>query len=179
VVRVREAVPALRVVVAPHEPHPARVTQILERLRGDGWTAERFTTVLKGHTLGKANAVVVDSVGFLADLYTIGSVALIGGANDSTGLHSVLEPAAAGLPVCFGPKHTASRAASDLIAVGGAKSATTEAELATLLVEWLTDSEGLTQAGDAARAYVADHRGAAGRSAEHLSGLLKSPMVGP
>ncbi len=173
-VRVRHTLPSLRLVIAPHEPTEEHVCRVVDQLHSDGWNVRRLSVMVREGTLGGATAVVVDSVGFLADLYTIGSVALVGGAFDRTGIHSVLEPAAAGLPVAFGPHHTGSRAAGELLDHGGARSVQDADELADLLETWLRDAAARERAGKAARSYVERHRGAARRSAALLAELLDS-----
>ena len=55
-------------------------------------------------------------LGVLGDLYALADVAFVGGGFHGAGLHSVLEPAAFGVPVLFGPRHEASRDASLLLA---------------------------------------------------------------
>ena len=64
-----------------------------------------------------ADVVVVDRVGVLGDLYALADIAYVGGGFHGAGLHSVIEPAAFGVPVIFGPRHTASRDAALLLAV--------------------------------------------------------------
>ncbi|MFM7724548.1 MAG: 3-deoxy-D-manno-octulosonic acid transferase [Bacteroidota bacterium] len=48
--------------------------------------------------------ILVDSIGLLTQLYQLGNLALIGGGFSGK-LHNILEPAAYGLPVFFGPKY--------------------------------------------------------------------------
>jgi 3-deoxy-D-manno-octulosonic-acid transferase len=169
---VRAEVPDLRVVIAPHEPTADHVDSLVGRLESDGWAVRRLSTVMANRSAGDASAVVVDSVGLLAQLYAVGTVAFVGGAFDRTGIHSVLEPAAAGLPVSFGPLHQASRAAGDLLHAGGARVATSAPELAGVLTEWLASAPAREAATVAARTYVEGHRGAARRSAQRLATLL-------
>ena len=47
-------------------------------------------------------AILVDEMGFLAELYAHADWAYVGGGFGS-GIHSTLEPAAAGIPICCGP----------------------------------------------------------------------------
>src|SRR4029079_10548119 len=63
--------------------------------------------------------LVVDRVGVLATLYGAGTMAYVGGGFGRAGLHSVLEPAAWGVPVAFGPNWQDSRDA-ELLLRGGA-----------------------------------------------------------
>lgn len=51
-----------------------------------------------------AKFLLVDNIGMLMHLYGYGDIAYVGGAF-KTGLHNILEPAAFGLPVIFGPHH--------------------------------------------------------------------------
>lgn len=170
--RVRERMAGLRLVVAPHEPDASHVEPLEDILRRRGWTPLRLSRMEEEGRIGGANAVVVDRVGVLAHLYTVGSAAYVGGGFHDDGLHSVLEPAAAGIPVAFGPSHHNSRAASDLLRLGGAVVVENAAELASAVERWLADEALGRRSGAAGSGYIESHLGAAGRSAEALLGLL-------
>ena len=122
---VREQLPRLRVVIAPHEPNDAHVKGLLEALRARGYNPGTLGEVEAAGSVGERDAVVVDRVGVLAQLYSIAWVSFVGGGFHDAGLHSVLEPAAAATPVLFGPQHRNARAAGDLIGIDGAKIAST------------------------------------------------------
>ena len=68
-----------------------------------------------------APLILVDRVGVLATLYGAGTMAYVGGGFGRAGLHSVLEPAAWGLPVAFGPRWRESRDAALLLEAGAAE----------------------------------------------------------
>jgi 3-deoxy-D-manno-octulosonic-acid transferase len=170
--QVRDRVPGLRLVIAPHEPDHRHVPPLLSALDADGWAPATLSDVEASQSLGEARAVVVDRVGVLAHLYTIGSVAFVGGGFGRAGLHSVLEPAAAGLPVVFGPRHANARDAAGLITAGGAREVEDVSTLAAALGTWLASDEARASAAAFALGYIAGHRGAARRSAEALEPLL-------
>ena len=170
--RVKRMLPGLRAVVAPHEPLPHRVSDLVEQLDRAGFRTAPLSIIEAAGALGDFDAVVVDRVGPLAHLYTVGTVAYVGGGFHDAGLHSVLEPAAAGLPVVFGPGHHNARAAGELLDVGGAKIADGPEVLAEMLIGWLEHEEDLHYAGARARGYIDDHLGAAERSAALLERLL-------
>jgi len=86
----------------------------------------------------------------------------------------VLEPAAAGVPVPFGPRHGNARAAADLLARGGGASVRTAAEAAAALARWLADPSARSYAAGQARGYIEEHMGAADRTARHLASLLQA-----
>jgi 3-deoxy-D-manno-octulosonic-acid transferase len=116
--------------------------------------------------------VIVDRVGVLGDLYALASAAYVGGGFHAAGLHSVLEPAAFGVPVLFGPRFANSRDAGLLVDLGGGATEGTEAGLASRLRAWLTDDALRIQAGSAARALVEHGLGAAERSWRLVAGLI-------
>ncbi|MFW6199612.1 MAG: 3-deoxy-D-manno-octulosonic acid transferase [Gemmatimonadota bacterium] len=170
--RVRESYPDFRLVIAPHEPTDEHVAELSGALDRHGWKVALLGMVEDEGSMEGIDAVLVDRVGVLAHLYTVGTVAYVGGGFHDQGLHSVLEPAAAGVPVLFGPKHANARAAGDLLEAGGAAEAASVPELAEALEEWLSDPARMRAAGDRAGAYIEKHRGAARRTVELLGEVL-------
>jgi 3-deoxy-D-manno-octulosonic-acid transferase len=108
--------------------------------------------------------VLVDRVGVLGDLYALADVAFVGGGFHAAGLHSVIEPAAFGAPVLFGPRHDSSRDAGLLLDAGAARVVRTAADLADALATWADAPEARHAAGNAARAVVRREQGATGRT---------------
>ena len=169
-VRARRA--DLRLVIAPHEPTDAHVGALESKLVSAGWVTQRLAEVERRGELNGVDAVVVDRVGVLAQLYTVATVAFVGGGFHGAGLHSVLEPAAAGIPTLFGPRHGNARAAAELVGVGGAVSARTAESLADTLLRWLDDPAACSAAGSSAREWILRHQGAAARTAARLLEVL-------
>ena len=176
--RVRGEVAEIRLVVAPHEPHEDHVAGLVEDLRRRGWAVGTLAEAERGGVSG-LDAVVVDRVGVLAHLYTVGMAAYVGGGFGDDGLHSVLEPAAAGLPVTFGPRHGNARAASDLLEGEGGAEVDGSPELARVLLRWFTDPDARVYAGGRAFGYIDGHLGAAARTAALLDELLHERRGSP
>lgn len=180
----REVVPDLRVILAPHEPDPATVGLLLRTLSDAGWAAATLEEVTRAQgaggasveeVTGAADAVVVDRVGVLADLYAVATAAYVGGGFHERGLHSVLEPAAAGVPVVFGPRQGGQPAAPGLVACGGARAVRDVQELVGVLREWFTGGEARHYTAGRARGYIDAHLGAAERTADLLLDLIDDP----
>lgn len=169
---VRERLPGVRAVIAPHEPEPERVRGLVDGLRDAEWAVGTLADVEAAGDASGLDAVVVERVGVLAHLYGFASVSFVGGGFHDDGLHSVLEPAAAGTPIVFGPRHRNARAASDLLERGAARTAADADELADVLVGWLLDADTRVYAGRVAVDYIEDHRGAAERTASQLLELI-------
>lgn len=171
--RVLDEAPELRVIIAPHEPEPGIVVDLVEMLQLELGEARTLMEVERDGAKG-VDAVVVDRIGVLAHLYTIGDMAYVGGGYHEDGLHSVLEPAAAGIPVIFGPAHTNTPAAQDLLEAQAAKVANDAEELAQTVLEWVRDKAARDYAGERAFGYIDAHRGAAERTADLLADLMTS-----
>ncbi|MGD8494693.1 MAG: glycosyltransferase N-terminal domain-containing protein [Gemmatimonadales bacterium] len=160
---------ALELVLVPHEPTPEAVTRIRnlvsERLGRPIRLYSRLdeTEAPRGRPGEAPPPLVVDAVGFLAQLYPEGDAAYVGGGLAGTGLHSVVEPAAAGRPVLFGSRHDRWEAVALVDAEAACEVDPTN--VYAVLVS-LMDARRRRRMGDAARNCVmaragADERGAA------------------
>tara|TARA_Y100001980_G_scaffold39497_1_gene16414 strand:- start:798 stop:2066 length:1269 start_codon:yes stop_codon:yes gene_type:complete len=67
----------------------------------------------------KSKVILIDTIGKLYNSYWYGQIAYIGGGFSPSGVHNVMEPAIAKLPVFFGPNYTKSQEAKQLINAGG------------------------------------------------------------
>ena len=112
-------------------------------------------------TLGaeRHGTLLVDRMGLLARLYRYGHVAYVGGGF-TDGIHSVLEAAAWGVPVIFGPKYRKFPEAQGLIDAGAGVAVNDKAELTAALRQWFSDAEELKRASVAASRYVQERSGA-------------------
>lgn len=159
-----------RLILTPHEPTEAHLAATETLLAHHGLHSRRLGAVTD--TPGTEEVILVDRVGILGELYALAQVAYVGGGWGTAGLHSVLEPAAYGVPVLFGPRHQNAREAAELVAAGAAFEAADTAALQRRLASLLTDSSARARAGTAAHAYVAAGRGAAERGADVIDALL-------
>lgn len=165
----RHAARPPRLIIAPHEPTPAHLAPLERWASAEGFDAARLSDA----KAAGADVIIVDRVGVLGDLYALADIAFVGGGFHDAGLHSVLEPAAFGAPVLFGPRHHASRDAKILIDADAAVSASDDSQIERALEAWLTDPDSRRQAGDAARAVVHRGLGAAERSWQLVESLLR------
>jgi 3-deoxy-D-manno-octulosonic-acid transferase len=100
-------------ILVPHEIDEIRIQELSAKLK----SSCRYTQKI----IPESKVLILDTVGLLAKIFQYAYVSVIGGGF-STGIHSILEPAAFGSPVIFGPKYAKFIEASDLIELGGAKS---------------------------------------------------------
>jgi 3-deoxy-D-manno-octulosonic-acid transferase len=170
--RLRNADARIRLLLVPHEPTPEHIAGARAQLRMHGDPPVRtLSEVEAGAEPGET--VLVDRVGMLGDLYALADVAYVGGGWGTAGLHSVLEPAAFGAPVLFGPRHANAREAAELIAAGGAFEMRADEPIGALV----RDAERRRKAGEAARRYVEGNLGAAERGAGIISTLVSNSVL--
>jgi len=172
---VRQAIPAARLVIAPHEPVEHHLAPI------EAWARQHLVTLARLGSPGAATAevVLVDRTGVLAELYALATAAWVGGGFHAAGLHSVLEPAAYGVPVAFGPRHHDARDAVLLLERQGGVVVDDVGVAADTLVEWLRPGGSAQLVGGRARALVEEGVGAAARTFELVSALLHQPARVP
>ncbi len=103
----------VRIIIAPHNPSQARIESLKQK------AGDRMTFYSSNEQDLSKPIMVVDQIGLLNRLYRYGHVAVIGGGFEKS-IHNILEPAAFGLPIIFGPKYDKFNEAHDLIRKGGA-----------------------------------------------------------
>lgn len=179
--------PRLRLILAPRDPGRAGDVMILAEERG--LKAVLKTEVVKPRAVPQSSAVchpwgerdalsarhqghdlvVLDTVGELGRVYGLGSVCFVGGTLVPVGGHNLLEPAAFGIPVVFGPHtHNFVSMAAGLLEEGGGCRVHTGQELHEILECFLKDDGMRMQVGKMARLFVARNQGALGQVLSHV-----------
>ncbi|MGH7612688.1 MAG: 3-deoxy-D-manno-octulosonic acid transferase [Gemmatimonadales bacterium] len=163
-----------RLILAPHEPsasHLAAVDAVAER---SGLPRPMRLSQVGAAPRERMTVVVVDRVGVLADLYALGQAAYVGGGYHRAGLHSTLEPAACGVPMCVGPGWTMSRDAGLLLQRGAAVALPADGRRALVnqWLAWMREPAVRARAGAAGAAVVREGRGAAARTAALVRALV-------
>ena len=163
--------PEVELVLVPHEPTQEHVERLAaDVMRMFGVPARIWSRLANPATESASSSpLIIDAVGFLAELYAEADVAYVGGGLDGTGLHSVIEPAAAGLPVLFGARHDRWEA-RELTAIGGA--AEIERSNVAPVLAGLCDGELRESMATAGRAYVESKSGAAVAGSALIETLL-------
>lgn len=183
---VRRSRPDAGLILVPHEPSPEHLDRI-DALAGRLGLPNPQR--LGGRPVpGRGMLLVVDRVGVLPTFYADASIGYVGGGFGTAGLHSVLEPAAAALPVLFGPNWEGSpdaggllRARAGAMVEGGfpdwldlEEGSTLEDAnpFAALWLALLRHPEHRRRAGGRGRRFVESGLGAAERNAEIVEQLM-------
>lgn len=176
----------IQLVIVPHQPTESHLAQLLDACERRGRRCVRWSEMDRdrpppatreesGRAAGAgmesvAEVVAFDEVGTLAELYTVADLAYVGGGLGRSGLHNVVEPAAAGIPVLFGPRYDR-RDATELVAGGGGFEVT-PASLAGMIDE-LLDPGTRGRIGARARSCVDSRRGGARAGAGLMLELIE------
>jgi 3-deoxy-D-manno-octulosonic-acid transferase len=154
---VLQTIPRCLLVLVPRHPERFAETAALCRKRG-------FNTALRSKTVtdfANVDIYLGDSMGDLPLLYAASDIAFVGGSLVATGGHNMLEPAALGLPVLFGPNvFNFSEISRLLLHAGAAWQVTDARELGERARALLQDANLRHNAGDAGRQFVLANRGA-------------------
>lgn len=124
-------------------------------------------------THAEADVLLLDTFGELAKIYRYATVAFIGGTLAPTGGHNPIEPAAAGVPVCFGPSMSNFREIAQVFLRNEAAIEVKSAEEVVDFAGRMFDDAHMQEAwGARARETVQQNRGASARTAHRIVELL-------
>ncbi len=170
-VELRARFPELALIVAPR--HLERAAEAADALGAAGLECVSARSLTDGQAQ-VASVMLLDTMGELRAIYRRAAIAFVGGSLFAgRGGQSPIEPAAAGVPVLIGPYHENQREiVSSLVAVGGARIVNDAREIADACAAWLGNENARREAGNRARAALADANGAARRTLMHLKSLV-------
>jgi len=131
------------------------------------------------------DVLLLDSIGELASVYALGTVAFVGGSMVPRGGHNILEPASLGVPVVVG-RFTENF--KDILSVFRKAGAIREVlcvwdhddavkDLHDAFVDLLRDARARQELGSRAASVVQQHRGATERVLNTLAALLANPQA--
>src|SRR6266853_2504182 len=157
-------------ILAPRQPE--RFAEVERLARDAGFvTARRSELPIDAET--RADVIVLDSIGELAQLYQVATVVFVGGSLADHGGHNILEPAIFGKPVMFGPHMQNFREIAEaFLANGAAIQVRSDRELDEAILSLVRDPVHRARLGAAARALVEANRGAKDKTLAVLSELL-------
>jgi len=147
-------------VIVPR--HPERWDSTVALARELGFRVARRSAV---EVDANAEVVVGDSMGEMLAYYAEAVAVVMGGTLAGTGGQNLIEPCALGVPVVLGPSVFNFQQAADEALAAGAALAVDDAKAALdAIAAWLVAPASRAQAADAARQFVAAHRGATART---------------
>ena len=170
--QVLDRLPGSLLVLVPRHPERFKEAAALARRRG-------FSPVMRSRRTADCSGAQVfigDTMGELPLFYAAADVAFVGGTLVESGGHNMLEPAALGLPVLFGPNvFNFAEISRRLVEAGGAETVSDSASLGRAVIGYLSDADLRHTTGGKGRAFVESNRGAGDHVLAMISAYLGPP----
>ena len=161
--------PDLRLILVPRHPQSVELAE-------DCLKRNELPYSLRSQLDSKSaeSIIVVDTMGELGGWWGCADVAYVGGSMGNRGGQNMIEPAAYGVPVCFGPNTKNFKDVTELLlASEAARVVADRDELGQFIKRVLVQSDWATAMGARAQSVVAAQQGAADHTVELLLGLIQ------
>ena len=166
--------PKAVMILAPRHPERfAEVASLVEQLGFRLWRRSLWS----GEALA-GGVFLVDSIGELAALYSLATVAFVGGSLVPRGGHNILEPALYGVPIVTGNHYENFRDVVNFFASRNAVRIVGLAELPLVFMELIDNTDERATLGRNALAALESQRGATDRTVAALVQLMSERREG-
>ncbi len=160
--------PKAVMILAPRHPERfGEVAGLVEELGFRMWRRSQWT----GEAIA-GGVFLVDSIGELAALYALATVAFVGGSLVPRGGHNILEPALYGVPIVTGNHYENFRDIVNFFASRNAVRIVGLAELPLVFIELIENEQERAALGGNARAALESQRGATDKTVLALLALM-------
>ncbi len=166
----------IKIVIAPHEVTEKRIQEIIKNV-SKYFDPSEIICYSSDSDPEIAGVLIIDNIGILSSVYRYGTIAWIGGGFGK-GIHNILEAAAYGMPVIFGPEYKKFREAVELISLGGAFAVNNLEEAKHKLTELAGDEQKIKQSAMISSSYVTSKLGATDKILTLLPAINLIPVIG-
>ncbi|WP_433974130.1 3-deoxy-D-manno-octulosonic acid transferase [Tunturiibacter lichenicola] len=169
-------------VLAPR--HPDRFSAVASMITANNFRLVRASE-FREENVGKlttsawkaGSIFLLDTIGDLASMYGLGSVAFVGGSLVPAGGHNPLEPAQFGVPVVMGPSFQNFRDVVETMRDANALRIVSAEDVGAELTKLLQDTDDAKALGERGRAVFDAQAGATARTVQLLLSLLEETSV--
>jgi 3-deoxy-D-manno-octulosonic-acid transferase len=174
--RVLETSPGAVMVLAPRRPE--RFAAVAALVSERGFAVARASDLRAGEReIAPGGVVLLDTIGDLASVYSLGTVAFVGGSLVAAGGHNPLEPARFGVPVLMGESSENFREIVEAMrGADGIRIASAD-ELPEALVDLMRNGDEVRAVGERGREVFNTQAGATEQTVEALLALLRDAGV--
>ncbi len=170
----RAGAPESRLVLVPR--HPQRCEEVARRLAAQGFPAQRLSGLRRGERPVPERPALVDTIGELERVYGLADLVFVGGSLIPHGGQNMLEAAAQGKAVIFGPHvRNFAQEAALLLSRGACRQVADEAELGRAFRELAADPARRLEMAQAGREVVLRQKGATELTLRALAPLVPGP----
>jgi 3-deoxy-D-manno-octulosonic-acid transferase len=159
----------LRLIIVPR--HPARFDIVAKTIRNSKTRFTRRSQLMAG--MIAEPVLLVDTIGELSAWWGISTVAFVGGSMGNRGGQNMIEPAAYGAAVCFGPNTRNFRdIVEQMLRNNAARVVSSESELLQFVRKCLESDSFAASLGLRAKNLVRDNAGALNKTIQLISPTL-------
>ena len=168
--------PRTVMVLAPR--HPDRFAAVAGLVGGRGVAMLRASAFRERPVAIEPGSIfLLDTIGDLASVYALGSVAFVGGSLIAAGGHNPLEPAQFGVPVIMGPSFQNFREIVDAMLLHDSIRVVANEDLSRALVAMLRNRDDARTLGERGRTFFEAQAGATARTVQALLELMQEKAV--
>ncbi len=167
---VKKRFPNTKLILAPR--HPERCDEVEKLIQQQGFSCIRRSKMNLSPD-NNYDIYLIDKVGELFKLYTLGNAVFVGGSLVPVGGHNILEPAVCERAVVFGPyMHNFQESADLLLDANGAVQLTSGADLPSVIERLLISMEESQIRGQACADAIKSNTGATDRTLKIIEKYL-------
>jgi 3-deoxy-D-manno-octulosonic-acid transferase len=164
-------------VLAPR--HPDRFAAVAGLVSSSGFVLLRASAFRERPVAIEPGSIfLLDTIGDLASVYSLGTVAFVGGSLIPAGGHNPLEPAQFGVPVITGPSFENFREIVDAMLLHDSIRVVASHNLSRTLVAMLRSRDDAQALGARGRTFFEAQAGATARTLQALLKLLQERAMG-
>ncbi len=149
-----------KLIIVPHELDKVHLDAVKKMFKSSVCytAAEKDPAILQ--KINNYKVLIVDTMGMLSRLYSVGFINYVGGGFTNDGIHNILEAAVWGKPVIIGENYQKYFEAIDLVECGAAESISDTNEIREVIEDWDKDAAFYKESAEAATNYVYKNAGA-------------------
>ena len=169
--KARAEFPSLQLVLVPR--HRERFEEVAVLVKANGLPCIRRSTLSGDRLVDQDRVILLDSIGELSGCWGLADVAFVGGSFGSRGGQNMLEPAAYGTAVMFGPNTSNFKdIVKKLLDNAAAVQLRSAEQMGTQLVSWLKTANSRKDIGFRAQQMVLGQQGAIDKTVRLLLRVL-------
>ncbi|MBB5342571.1 3-deoxy-D-manno-octulosonic acid transferase [Tunturibacter empetritectus] len=169
---IRQAVPDAALLIAPR--HTDRFDEVLQLIRKNGSPFVQCSELMQNaEPIAGGTILFLDTIGDLASVYALASVAFVGGSLVPKGGHNPLEPAQFGVPIVMGPSFENFREIVETMQEANAIRIVAREKLTETLIEMLREKDDSHALGERARVVFQSQSGSTVQTAQAIVALLE------
>ncbi|MBA4393300.1 MAG: 3-deoxy-D-manno-octulosonic acid transferase [Desulfobacca sp.] len=170
--RLKAEFPGLILIVAPR--HISRCPEIESQFQRQGIPYDRYSQIFQSGRPRQEAVILIDRIGDLFILYSLATLVFCGASLVPKGGQNILEPAAWGKPVFYGPYMEDFKDARDLLEKAGAGiPVADETELYERMHYYLEHPEEAAERGEAGCQALKSQTGLTQKAAEMIAEIIK------